>query len=113
MAEKGADVSNEVMDRAKNLCNKTVTASNRTMEMYTNVKEKSEKAIEGSKAVEKINELTNTIMEISSQTGLLALNASIELREPEKQDVDLQLLQQRSEVLQTRPQKQSQISVIL
>ena len=38
----------------------------------------SEKAIEGSKAVEKINELTNTIMEISSQTGLLALNASIE-----------------------------------
>ena len=78
MAEKGADVSNEVMDRAKNLCNKTVTASNRTMEMYTNVKEKSEKAIEGSKAVEKINELTNTIMEISSQTGLLALNASIE-----------------------------------
>ena len=57
MAEKGADVSNEVMDRAKNLCNKTVTASNRTMEMYTNVKEKSEKAIEGSKAVEKINEL--------------------------------------------------------
>lgn len=78
MAEKGADVSNEVMDRAKSLCNKTVTASNRTMEMYTNVKEKSEKAIEGSKAVEKINELTNTIMEISSQTGLLALNASIE-----------------------------------
>lgn len=78
MAEKGADVSNEVMDRAKSLRDKTVTASTRTMEMYTNVKEKSEKAIEGSKAVEKINELTNTIMEISSQTGLLALNASIE-----------------------------------
>lgn len=78
MAEKGADVSNEVMDRAKNLRNKTVTASSRTMDMYTSVKEKSEKAIEGSKAVEKINELTNTIMEISSQTGLLALNASIE-----------------------------------
>ncbi len=78
MAEKGADVSNEVMDRAKSLRNKTMTASSRTMEMYTSVKEKSEKAIEGSKAVEKINELTNTIMEISSQTGLLALNASIE-----------------------------------
>lgn len=78
MAEKGADVSNEIMDRAKNLRNKTVTASSRTMDMYTSVKEKSEKAIEGSKAVEKINELTNTIMEISSQTGLLALNASIE-----------------------------------
>lgn len=78
MAEKGADVSNEVMDRARSLRDKTVMASSRTTEMYTNVKEKSEKAIEGSKAVEKINELTNTIMEISSQTGLLALNASIE-----------------------------------
>ena len=50
MAEKGADVSNEVMDRAKNLCNKTVTASNRTMEMYTNVKEnpKGDRGIKGS-----------------------------------------------------------------
>lgn len=42
------------------------------------LQEKSNKAIEGSKAVNKINELSNTIMEISSQTGLLALNASIE-----------------------------------
>ena len=36
------------------------------------------RSIEGSKAVEKINELTNAIMAISSQTSLLALNASIE-----------------------------------
>ena len=42
------------------------------------LQEKSNKAIEGYKAVNKINELSNTIMEISSQTGLLALNASIE-----------------------------------
>lgn len=35
-------------------------------------------AIEGSRAVDKINELTGAIMEISSQTSLLALNASIE-----------------------------------
>ena len=34
--------------------------------------------IEGSKAVEKIAELTNEIISISSQTNLLALNASIE-----------------------------------
>lgn len=46
--------------------------------MYQNVKVKADQAIEGSKAVDKINELTQTIMEISSQTGLLALNASIE-----------------------------------
>ena len=71
MAEEGAKNSETVMDRALQLRTKT-------MEIYNSVKEKAEKAIEGSKAVEKINELTGTIMEISSQTGLLALNASIE-----------------------------------
>lgn len=78
MAQKGADASNEVMERAKNLGAKTEQATNRTMDMYQSVKEKSQKAIEGSKAVDKINALSDTIMEISSQTGLLALNASIE-----------------------------------
>ena len=78
MAGKGAEQSGEVMERAKNLGNKTEQASKRTMDMYQNVKDKSDKAIEGSKAVNKIDELSNTIMEISSQTGLLALNASIE-----------------------------------
>lgn len=78
MAQQGAKQSDEAMERAKKLGSKTEYASNRTMEMYQNVKDKSQKAIEGSKAVEKINELTNTIVEISSQTSLLALNASIE-----------------------------------
>lgn len=78
MAEDGAKNSETVMDRAANLRTKTVTASSKTMDIYNSVKEKAEKAIEGSKAVEKINELTGTIMEISSQTSLLALNASIE-----------------------------------
>lgn len=78
MAQQGVVESDVVMDRAKGLGEKTEYASDRTLKMYENVKEKSEKAIEGSKAVEKINELTDTIMKISSQTGLLALNASIE-----------------------------------
>jgi methyl-accepting chemotaxis protein len=39
---------------------------------------KADSALEGAKAVDKINELTNSIMEISDQTSLLALNASIE-----------------------------------
>ena len=78
LAASGADVSIEVMGRAEALRTKTEEASRRTMNMYSNVKEKADSAIEGSKAVGKINELTDTIMEISSQTGLLALNASIE-----------------------------------
>lgn len=78
MARQGEKQSEEVMDRARGLGDKTEQASDRTLVMYEKVKERSRKAIEGSKAVDKINELTDTIMEISSQTGLLALNASIE-----------------------------------
>lgn len=77
-ATKGAMQSKEVMERAKGLGNKTEQASGRTMKLYQEVKVKSDRAIEGSKAVQKINELSETIMKISSQTSLLALNASIE-----------------------------------
>lgn len=78
MATEGARTSEAIMMRANDLRTKTVEASTKTMTMYNNVKIKAQEAIEGSKAVDKINELTGTIMEISSQTGLLALNASIE-----------------------------------
>ena len=78
LAEQGASTSQEVMQRARSLRDKTVQASARTMEMYNSVKVKADQAIEGSRAVEQINALTGTIMEISSQTSLLALNASIE-----------------------------------
>lgn len=78
MTSEGAKTSEEIMDRAQKLRVKTVAASKQTMEMYHTVKKKADEAIEGSKAVERINELTGTIMEISSQTSLLALNASIE-----------------------------------
>lgn len=78
LASAGAQTSVEIMDRAQSLRSKTVEASEKTLEMYNAVKVRADQAIEGSKAVEKINELTNTIMDISSQTGLLALNANIE-----------------------------------
>ena len=68
----------EVMARADDMRTKTQRASDVTMEMYNSVKTKAQDAIEGSKAVEQINNLTQTIMDISDQTGLLALNASIE-----------------------------------
>ncbi len=78
LAEEGTSTSDEIMKRAQALQDKTMAASEKTQKMYEDVKDKSDKAIEESKAVEKINELTGTIMSISSQTSLLALNASIE-----------------------------------
>ena len=78
LSEAGDTLSREVMERAAELRQKTVHAANTTREKYESVKVRSDKAIEDSKAVDKINALTDSIMAISSQTSLLALNASIE-----------------------------------
>ena len=78
LSEAGDILSREVMDRAAELREKTISATNRTKEKYESVKMRSDQAIEDSKAVDKINALTDAIMAISSQTSLLALNASIE-----------------------------------
>ena len=78
LASNGNTLAKEIMTRAGELKTTTEQASAKTTGLYESVKEKSELAIEASKAVEKINELTGTIMSISSRTSLLALNASIE-----------------------------------
>ena len=78
LADDGTKLSKEVISRATDLAASTETASKKTMNMYESVKTKSEEAINASHAVDKINELADAIMAISSQTGLLALNASIE-----------------------------------
>ena len=78
LADEGTKLSNEVLKRAGELATTTDKAGKKTIEIYESVKVKSEEAILASQAVNKINELTGTIMAISSQTGLLALNASIE-----------------------------------
>ena len=65
-------------ERAGQLKLKTQAASEKTVQMYENVQQKTEAAMEQAKAVEKINQFTQAILEISSQTNLLALNASIE-----------------------------------
>ena len=78
LSENGDALSVEVMERANALRDKTIDATRRTQETYNSVKVRSANAIEDSKAVSKINELTEAIMSISSQTSLLALNASIE-----------------------------------
>lgn len=78
LSQNGEEDSQKILARAKSLSDTTMEATERTKEMYQQVRQETELAIEKSKAVERINELTHTIMEISAQTNLLALNASIE-----------------------------------
>lgn len=78
LSQSGEADSQQILERAQSLSNTTLQATERTKSMYEKVRKETEIAIEKSKAVDRINELTQTIMEISSQTNLLALNASIE-----------------------------------
>lgn len=78
ISHDGEKMAVEVKARAGDLKRTTQEATKKTNSMYESVKEATAQAIENSKAVDKINELTSSIMAISSQTSLLALNASIE-----------------------------------
>lgn len=78
LSKQGQEQSEEIRDRAQQLSRYTITFSDNTLNMYHTMQGKTEEAIEQSKVVSKINELTEAIREISSQTNLLALNANIE-----------------------------------
>ncbi len=77
-SKEGERASLESKQRADDLKNTTGEAQNKTTQMYRGVQEKSAEAMEQARAVEKINQLTQSILDISGQTNLLALNASIE-----------------------------------
>lgn len=78
LSKEGQTVSDEVKDRAIQLRSVTAASSDKAMQIFQNMKSKTEEAIEQSKAVDQINDLTENIKKISSQTNLLALNANIE-----------------------------------
>lgn len=74
----GSEMSVGIKDRAEELEIITQKATDKAIKMFSEVRERSDVAIEKSKAVEKIDVLSSTIMDIADQTSLLALNASIE-----------------------------------
>ncbi len=78
LAQSGEENSKEVLVRAEEMEKVSRHSSDKTNEIYAVMKQKSDAAIEKSKAVQRINELTDDIKNISSQTNLLALNANIE-----------------------------------
>lgn len=77
-SETGKDSSSEIKERASRLKETAVQSHNKSVSIYSGVKEEIDNAIEEAKAVEKINLLADTILNITKQTNLLALNASIE-----------------------------------
>jgi methyl-accepting chemotaxis protein len=78
LADDGINVSKEIYKRAADGINQANSAKTRANEVLAGIKKNTEEALEGAKAIDQINELTETIRGISDQTELLSLNASIE-----------------------------------
>lgn len=67
-----------ITQRADKLCKSSHEASQKTLAGFNEIKTKTELAVAAVAAVEKIKELTESILDISNQTKMLSLNASIE-----------------------------------
>ena len=78
LSEREQQESKAIMARARELRDNTRASSDKAMAIFEDMKNRTAEAIEKSKVVAKINELTDDIRNISSQTNLLALNANIE-----------------------------------
>lgn len=74
----GSNISNAAKKRAIEVKDSSRKAIEETRQVYTQKKEKMEKAIEDGKVVESIKVMADTIGGIAEQTNLLALNAAIE-----------------------------------
>lgn len=72
------DYADGMRKRAEELENGAVENKQNTNDVVSGIISKLKQAIESSKNVDRVNDLTNEILSISSQTNLLSLNASIE-----------------------------------
>lgn len=77
-AGEGADTANEISKRAHALKENAILSQQKANEVYGTAEITLKNAIEQSKAVNRISELSDSILEITSQTNLLSLNAAIE-----------------------------------
>lgn len=77
-AQNGSLIAEEISRRAQNLKDNAVISQKTAHDIRETIDADMRTSIEQSKAVEKINVLTESILQITSQTNLLALNAAIE-----------------------------------
>lgn len=74
----GLKSAEEISKRANELKDSFSSSYNNALSVLDNVKDKLKKSLEQSKAVQQINELADSVLQITSQTNLLSLNAAIE-----------------------------------
>lgn len=77
-AEEGAATAGSISKKANELRESFAASHHSAYNIFMDVRDKLENALEESKSVEHINELADAILQITSQTNLLALNAAIE-----------------------------------
>ncbi|MCM1056646.1 MAG: methyl-accepting chemotaxis protein [Firmicutes bacterium] len=76
--QDGVRLVRDITNRADEMHKETLESKEETAENVERIRETLNAALADSRSVEKINELTQDILGISSQTNLLSLNASIE-----------------------------------
>ena len=77
-ADDGNETVDAIKSRALVMQKDTLESKNNAVNVFEKISAELESAVEESKNVDKINELTGNILAIAEQTNLLALNASIE-----------------------------------
>ena len=77
-ADNGNDTVSNIKSRAITMHKETIESKEHAIKVLQDIGSQLEAAVKESRSVEKINELTDNILNIASQTNLLALNASIE-----------------------------------
>ena len=77
-AQEGAISADQISTKANSLKENAMTSQNYANDLRLNIDKSVIEAIDKSKEVEKIQALSDAILQISTQTNLLALNAAIE-----------------------------------
>jgi len=77
-AQNGAEIAEEINKRALDLKDNAVISHKTAQDIRETIEVEIKTSIEQSKSVDKINVLTESILQITAQTNLLALNAAIE-----------------------------------
>jgi methyl-accepting chemotaxis protein len=77
-ANEGASSAKEIIEKADGLKQDAIASSQNAVNVYSEMKQQLQAAMEQSQAVSQVDVLAQAILQITEQTNLLALNAAIE-----------------------------------